>query len=197
MINTKENSEAELIRELKLGSKDAFDKIYILYSKRLYGYCLKIAKSREDAEEIVQDVFLRLWNMKADIRQEETLRSLLFLISKNYLIKSSYNRINSQIFEDYVNYEEKLRNSDSSDSNIEYEDFLRILRLAMQKLPETQRKVIELSRLQQYSVREVAEQLSLNEQTIRNQLSLGLKTLRQLLGGLPALLLLLVKFLSD
>jgi len=197
MINTKEISEAELIRELKLGSKDAFDKIYTLYSKRLYGYCLKISKSREDAEEIVQDVFLRLWNMKADIRQEETLRSLLFIISKNYLIKSSYNRINSQIFEDYVNYEEKLRNNDRSDSNIEYEDFLKTVRFAMQKLPETQRKVIELSRLQQYSVREVAVQLSLSEQTIRNQLSLGLKTLKQLLGGLPALLLLLVKFLSD
>src|SRR5574344_1072129 len=101
MINAKIKREAELISELKLGSKDAFNKIYALYSKRLYGYCLKISKNREDAEEIVQDVFLRLWNMKEDIRQEETVGSLLFIISKNYLLKSCYNQVHSQIFEDY------------------------------------------------------------------------------------------------
>jgi len=196
MNNTKVKSEVDLIRELKQGSRQAFDQIYVLYSKRLYGYCLKIAKSREDAEEIVQDVFLRLWNMRKEIRQEKTVRSLLFIISKNYLIKSYYNRINSQIFEDYVNYEEKLRNEDHVDSKIEYEEFLKRIRLAMHKLSETQRKVIELSRFRQYSVQEVAEQLSLSEQTVRNQLSLGLKKLRQLVGDLPVLLLLLVKYLT-
>ena len=196
MINAKIKSEAELISELKLGSRDAFNKIYAMYSKRLYGYCLKISKNREDAEEIVQDVFLRLWNMKEDIRQEETVRSLLFIISKNYLLKSCYNQVHSQIFEDYVDYEEKLRNDDRADSKIEYEDFLKMIRQAMQTLPETQKKVIELTRLKQYSVQEVAEQLSLSEQTVRNQLSLGLKALRTLIGDIPLLLLLLVKYMT-
>lgn len=79
MNSTLHQSEPELIRELKKGSMRAFDAIYSMYFKRLYAYCFQFTKSGEDAEEIVQDVFLRLWNVRESIRQEETLRSLLFL----------------------------------------------------------------------------------------------------------------------
>ena len=196
MSIAKFEDEATLIRELKKGSKSAFDVIYAMYAKRLYGYCLAVSKSKDDAEEIVQDVFIRLWNMREDIRQEETLRSLLFIISKNYLIKSTYSRIHTLAFEDYVEYESKLRSENGSDANIEYEDFLNKVRRALDKLPKTQKNVIELSRIEQYSIEEVAEKLSLSEQTVRNQLSLGLRSLRLLIGDIPVMLLLLVNYLS-
>jgi RNA polymerase sigma-70 factor (family 1) len=197
MNRTIVNNEAELIRELKDGSRAAFDEIYAMYSKRLYGYCLKLSKDKETAEDIVQDVFLRLWIMRADIRQEDTLRSLLFIISKNYLIKSSYDKIHSQVFEDYVTYQDELRNDSSADTHLEYDDYISMIRQKMQMLPQTQRKVIELSRLEQYSIEEVAQQLSLSEQTVRNQLSLGLKTLRGLVGDMPLLVLFILKYLSE
>ena len=195
MNQTNANSEADLIRDLKGGSRSAFNEIYAMYAKRLFGYCLKLSKDKEVAEDIVQDVFMRLWNMKADIRQEETLRSLLFIISKNYLIKSSYNIIHSQVFEDYVTYQDELCNDNHTDSNIEYADFVNMIKHNLQKLPQTQRRVIELSRLEQHSIQEVAQELSLSEQTVRNQLSLGLKTLGNLIGDIPFLLLLLLKYL--
>jgi RNA polymerase sigma factor (sigma-70 family) len=124
------------------------------------------------------------------------LRSLLFIISKNYLIKSSYNNIHSQVFEDYVTYQDELRNDSSADNHLEYDDYIRMIRQKMQMLPQTQQKVIELSRLEQYSIEEVAKQLSLSEQTVRNQLSLGLKTLRGLVGDMPLLVLFIFKYLS-
>lgn len=196
MNHTDVRNEAEIIRELKNGSKIAFGKIYEMYFKRLYGYSLKFTKNSEDAEEIVHDVFLRLWNMRSEIRQEESVRSLLFIISKNYLIKSYYKQINLQIFEDYVDYEEKLRNDCHTDSNIQYEDYLNMIQSEMNKLPETQKNVIELSIFKQFSIKEVSERLSLSKQTVRNQLSLGLKSLRMLVDK-TSLLLIIIKYLFN
>lgn len=193
MNHTSIQNEGELIRELKLGSKRAFDAIYTAYFKRLYAYCLKFAKSEEDAEEIVQDTFLYLWKMREEIRQEETLRSLLFIISKSYLIKSFHKCINSQIFEDYLTYKDHISADDKADYELEYEDYLKKVRSEMTKLPETQKKVIELSKIKQLSIKETAECLALSEQTVRNQLSIGLKSLRLLIEKDVILLLLILK----
>lgn len=195
MNNTSFFNEAELIRELKLGSQKAFDIIYKMYFRRLYTYCFKFVKSEEDAEEIVQDVFLRLWKMRMEIRQEETLQSLLFIISKSYLIKAFHRRINSQIFEDYIEYKERLSSDEETDSIIEYEEYLKMIKNELGKLSKTQRKVIELAKIQQYSISDTAKCLSLSEQTVRNQLSIGLRTLKLLMSKNVTILLFLLRMI--
>lgn len=169
-----------LILELKRGSKDAFDRIYKLYAGRLFSYCKQYTKSREDAEEIVQDVFVTLWNRREAIRQEETLHSLLFTISKHRVINAYRSTINSPIYEDYVDYQNELSTSEGYD-RVEYEQYVKIVKDAIRHLPSTQQHVIILSRFSQLSNKEIAERLSLSEQTIKNQLSVGLKTLREIL----------------
>lgn len=193
MNSTLTSNESDLIRELKSGSKKAFDTIYMMYFKRLYAYCFRFTKSKEDAEEIVHDVFLRLWKMREDIRQEETLRSLLFIISKSYLIKSFHKRIDSQIFEDYLNYKDYISANEITDYDLEYNDFLDKVREEMEKLPETQKKVIELSKIKQFSIQETAQCLSLSEQTVRNQLSIGLRSLNLLIKKEVIIFLLILK----
>lgn len=184
-------TEEDLIRNLKRGSRKAFDDIYWLYSKRLFVYCLRFTKSAEDAEEIVQDVFVRLWMNRENIHQEETLRSLLFIIARHRLINVYRSTVNSPGYEDYVNYQEYLSINNTS-AHIEYEEFVKGLKYALRKLPATQQKVIELSRIQGKSNKEVADELLLSEQTVKNQLSLGLKALRGILNKLLNLLLMLL-----
>jgi RNA polymerase sigma-70 factor (ECF subfamily) len=172
--------EELLIRDLKNGSGKAFDTIYQMYAKRLFAYCLQFTKTKEDAEEIVQDVFVQLWVKRESIRQTETLRSLLFIMSKNNLINAYRLRLNSPVYEDYVKYQEKVSVCDTS-FRMEYEEFVKKLQKALKRLTVTQQKVIELSRLHGFSNQEIAIALSLSEQTVKNQLSIGLKALRQLL----------------
>lgn len=178
MEKLSDTTEQDLIRALKEGSLKAFDEIYNLYSKRLYAYSLQFTKSVEEAEEIVQDVFVRLWKKKADIRQKETLHSLLFIMTKHHLINAYRSKINSPIYEDYIICIEKLSVEDTL-HNIEYDEFLHILREEMKKMPATQQNVIRLSRFEQLSNKEIAERLSLSEQTVKNQLSMGLKSLKE------------------
>lgn len=176
-------SEIELIRELKEGSVQAFDAIYKLYFKRLYSYCYQFTKSSQDAEEIVQDVFIRLWKIKENIRQEETLKSLLFILSKHLLIDAYHKRVNSIVFEDYIEYDENTTTNEGQ-IKLEFDDFLSKLERSIQSLPATQQKVIKLSRFENKSIKEIAEGLSLSEQTVKNQLTLALKKIRSLIGFL-------------
>lgn len=178
MNDTSRPDEHVLIGALKKGSQEAFDEIYGMYAKRLLAYCKQYTKSQEDAEEIVQDVFVRLWNNRTSIRQEETLRSLLFIITKHYLINAYRAKVNSPVYEDYLACRAELTSSTTS-CPLEYEDFLQKLQCALKNLPPAQRKIIELSRLKELSNKDVAEKLGVSEQTVKNQLSQGLKNLRE------------------
>lgn len=174
---TMTQTEAILIAELKRGSKEAFDRIYRLYAGRLLGYCLQYAKCREDAEEMVQDVFVSLWKHRESIRQEETLRSLLFTMSRHRVINAWRATLNSPVYEDYVNYRNEYVENEGC-RRMEYEEYVRVVKAAIGRLPSTQQQVIRLSRFDLLSNKEIAVRLSLSEQTVRNQLSMGLKALR-------------------
>jgi RNA polymerase sigma-70 factor (ECF subfamily) len=175
-------TEDALIRSLKSGSQQAFDSIYRLYARQLYSFSLSYTKSPEDAEEIVQDVFVRLWNSRATIRQEETLRSLLFILAKNLLINAYRRKVNHPIYEEYVEYLEVHSDADA-DRTILYEEFVVEFQKSLHQLPPTQQKVITLSKRDELSNKEIAAKLELSEQTVKNQLSIGLKTLRSLINA--------------
>ncbi len=185
-----DNIEERLISALKLGSGKAFDSIYQMYSKRLYAYCLQFTKSHEESEEIVQDVFVKLWQNRAHIRQNETLRSLLFIMAKHQLINAYRSKVNHPVYEDFVDYKDTLSVEDAH-SRLEYNEFKQAFQKAIDLLPDTQRKVISLSRIHQLSNKEIAEKLSLSEQTVKNQISLGLKVLKEKMNKILWIILLL------
>lgn len=164
------------IRQLKNGSHKAFDEIYHMYAKELYAYSVQFTKSGEDAEEIVQDVFVRIWQNRHNIRQNETLRSLLFIMAKNLLINSYRAKVNHPVYEEYVEYMDV--SEENTSPRIEYDEFSKKVYNEIERLPDTQRKIVILSRFENCSNKEIAKIISLSEQTVKNQLSLGLKTLR-------------------
>ncbi|RKU72448.1 RNA polymerase sigma-70 factor [Parabacteroides sp. AF17-3] len=185
-----QDNEPQLILSLKNGSYKAFERIYQMYAKRLFAYSLQFTKSQEESEEIVQDVFMRLWTNRAKIRQEDTLRSLLFIMTKHYLINAFRTKINQPEYEEYIQYVNEHSVDDAS-YQLEYQEFVTKFRAILKTLPETQQRVITLSKIEQFSNKEIADKLSLSEQTVKNQLSLGLKTLKEKLGSHGIYLMLL------
>ena len=174
-------NEAQLIIELKMGSTHALEKIYDLYSARLYAFGLHYSKSREATQELVEDVFIWLWMNRKSIRQKESLRSILFIRLRHYLINAYRATVNSPQFRNYLDYLAGVP-TEAADSAIEYDEFVKRLNLAISQLPITQQKVVRLIKFEALNVEEVARQLNITEQTVRNQLYLGLKQLRQALG---------------
>ena len=187
MLNDVKTQEAELITMLKQGSEEAFKSLYDMYAKRLYAFCLEYTKSREDTEEIVQDAFVWLWKNRSSIRQETTIKSLIFLRVRHFLINAWRTRLREPVFEDYVDYINLLQ--DKSSDRLEYDEFLSTVKSILDKLPRTQARVVMMSRIEGFKNKEIARKLRLSEQTVKNSLSVGLKSLKEELGKMIILVL--------
>lgn len=174
--------ELQLIEQLRLqGSAEALAALYDLYAPRLYAFCLRMSKSREDAEEIVQDTFVWLWRNKASLPPQKSLSTILFLRTRHLLINLYRANLNSPKYKEYLVCSDMASGSLASDS-LDYNDLLSTIDKAMGRLSETQRNVVKMVKLEGYPTKEVSEKLGLTEQTVRNQLFLGLKQIRKILG---------------
>lgn len=191
-MNSDDLIEAPLIRGLKRGSVDAFTAIYNLYFQRMYVYCLQFTKSRSDAEDIVQEVFAQLWSNRDKITSENSIRSLIYIIARNFLVKAYRQNIKLPVFEDYVAYCNSLGCQDVS--SIEYEEFLRFFEQCVEGLPKAWQPVVRLSKIDNLTNKEIAQKLNLNEQSVKNYLSQGLKQIR---GKLKPIIFFIVLFLVN
>lgn len=171
---------SEIIAELKRGSYEAFDTLYNMYADSLYGFALLHTKSVACAEDIVQETFLKLWNMRASLSVEGSFKSMLFMIAKNRMIDVFRQQINRPAFEDYIHFceDEKLIDNTSVEK-IYYDDFIEKLMLAKRKLTPSQRNIFEMSREKGMSNAEIAALVEISEQTVKNHLSAALKILRE------------------
>lgn len=174
--------EPVLIARLKEGDRTAFNTIYDLYVRRLLAFALKHVPQSQDAEDLVQDVFIALWNNRFTIKNNETLQPLLFAAIRNRIINFHKARINSPVYSDYI---EVLANNLQADSwqPMEYNEFKRSLFDLIASLSPTEQRVIKLSRFDNRSNQEIAQILNLSQQTVRNALSTGLKKLKEMIKG--------------
>jgi len=172
--------EEQYVSELKRGSYKAFDILYSMYVNRLYGFIFKLTKSESETREIVQDTFVKLWISRENIITEASFQSYLFTIAKNSAINKFRATINSPVFVDYINYLNEHSTPDNSvTALLDYDDFRIKLTDAKKHLSESQRNIFELCKELGYSNAEAAKKLNLSEQTIKNQLSIALKVLRE------------------
>jgi RNA polymerase sigma-70 factor (ECF subfamily) len=172
--------EKQYLEELNRGSYNAFNALYKMYSARLYAFVLKMTKSHSLTADIVQDVFIKIWLNRSTISSDGAFQSYIFTIAKNRVIDKMRSNVNSPVFTDYVAY---LNENDISEESIttalSYDDFVRSLENAKNELSDTQRRIFELNKEQGFKNAEIAEMLQLSEQTVKNQLSITLKILRE------------------
>lgn len=167
------------IKELQKGSHKAFNAIYDMYADKLFGFVFAHTKSREIANDLVQETFLKLWTMRESLSLDGSLQAMLFTISHNKMIDIFRAQINKVEFEDYIEFAENADLSDNAiDKKIYYDDFLKALKICKNLLPDRQLEIFEMSRENGKSIEEIANQLKISEQTVKNQLSSATKTLR-------------------
>lgn len=178
-------AESQLIGRLKRGDAMAFTILYNIYFDLLYNYCYQYTKSQHDAEDIVQEVFVRLWNTRSKLSGDEGVKPLLYRIARNLLIDAYRRNVTSPVYEDYVDYFNTLR-SDGGDP-VEYREFYDHLVRQIDRLPPAQCMIVKMSKFEGLTNKEIAARLQIQEQVVKNQLSRGLKAVRQHLGLLSML----------
>jgi RNA polymerase sigma-70 factor (ECF subfamily) len=180
----KENKD--IINNLRSGSSEVFDSVYRIYFK---GLCLFASQyiNKEEAEEVVQETMLWLWENRTTLIEEMSLKSLLFMIVKNKsLNRISHNQIKSAVHQKIAKkFEAQFNDPDF----YLYKELSDLLAHAIEKLPEGYRIAFEMNRLDAMSHKEIAQELNVSYQTVNYRISQALKILRtELKDYLPFLL---------
>ncbi len=174
-------SEIELIKLLQNDDCNAFDRLFLLYGDKLYRFAFSLLKNHEDAENIVQEVFLRIWYNRAKIDTSRSFKSFLFTVAYNLIIDELRLRLKDR---NYLKHLEKFFNV--SDLNTQHNTDYNLLRFqvynVVKELPEKRRMVYLLSRESGYSNKEIAAKLGISLKTVENQINLANKYLKIKLG---------------
>ena len=187
-------------RPTSLSVRENFDSIYINNFSRLFLFAKEYVLFDEEAENIVQDIFLMLWEKKDILRVDVSLTAYLFTLVKNKCIDFLRHRMVEQIYSENIQQEYneelnvKLFALESFDHNFSSEEQIEILlRNAIDKLPERCRLIFIKSRIEGKKYKEIAEELNLSVNTVEGQISIALKKLREELKDyLPLLLFLYI-----
>ncbi|TQM52164.1 RNA polymerase sigma-70 factor (ECF subfamily) [Arcticibacter tournemirensis] len=189
-----EITSSTVIELLKEGNESAFEQVFKEYYKRLHAYAFTFLKDEVAAEEIVQNVFCRIWEKKDLLDVNGTLKSYLYRAvhneSLNYL---KHHKVKAE-YEQY--YTQRMKGEyDHSEKNALVSELEKQIAKALSELPTQCRIIFQLSRFEQLKYQQIADHLGISIKTVENQMGKALKLLRlKLVEFLPVLLLLLLNF---
>lgn len=190
-MNTHENAtDDELAAMLTDGSEAAFDLIYERYWKKLYNEAFKRINDCSESEEIVQDVFVDLWHKRGS-RQIENLRGYLLGAVRYQVFAVYHKRKNLPAFEEPLDY--MAFSADNADSNFLRDELLASIHQWLETQPEKRREIFRLRFLEGLSTLEIAEQLDISRKTVQNQLNTSQQSLRESIGRLLIVVILLLR----
>lgn len=169
--------EKSAVIKLKRGDLEAFDFLYELYANRLHAFGMKYLRSEADAEELVQSVFIKLWENRKKVDSELSFRSYLFTIAYNDICKLFRQKKYLKKYVEETLYGSELFSSASEDSS-DYRSVLREVDRIIALMPEKQKKAFLKSKLEGKTSKEVATELGLTAATVDNYVSAALKTLK-------------------
>jgi RNA polymerase sigma-70 factor (family 1) len=185
-------SDIQLLEELsKSRSERAFDELFRRYWHIAYQSAYAKLKSKEQAEEIVQDIFMGIWNKSGSLSVSNFHHYLQSAI-KYRVVDVIRSHVVQQKYWDY--YKAFIPKADESTENkIAFDELMGVIEKKMETLPEKSRKVFYLNRLEGYSVREIANLLKLSEKAIEYHLTRSLKELKLHLRGFIWMVILLLR----
>ncbi len=170
-------NDQELIRRLKKDNIDAFNQLFYAYSSKLYHFAYGYLKSKEDAEEMVQEIFSKIWDKRSDIKEEYQFRSYLFSIAFNYIKK--YFRAKALVNK-YIEFATLHRDTtEKIEDDVNYNSLKFRVDSLVDKMPEKRKTVFVKSRFEGKNSKEISEEMNISQSTVENHLNQALKFLRE------------------
>ncbi len=188
---TEKRDDHTLVQLLQKGNVAAFDSLFEVYSQKLFGFALKYFKNEADAEELVQDIFVKVWKNRQTLKSELSFKSYLFTIALNQIRKHFNKKATSlRYLESLQNEPEFAENQAINDDN--YESVLFQINLIIEQIPPRRREIFMKSKMEGKSSKEIAAELNISAGTVDNQVSEALRFIRTQLKSENITLLLFV-----
>ena len=156
----------------------AFSELFRRYDKRIYPFVLKMIKTVSVAEEITQEIFIKLWFNRQKLNEVNNASSYLFTIAANHTLDHIRKILNERKMLNNLSGILKDDSSNNTEESMLFRDCEALVQKAVAGLPAQQKKIYILSRQHGLSNEEIARQLNLSPNTVRNHLSEALRSIR-------------------
>ena len=171
--------EKHLLIDLKYGSFQAFERLYNMYSGKLYNFIMRLSSGNQYmAEEVVQSAFIRVWEVRERVEPESSFISFLCTIAKNLLMNMYQRQTVEYVYNEYLKNTGVDRDSQTEES-IDLRFLNEYIDSLAEELPAQRKKIFILSKRQNYTNKEIAEMMGISESTVATQLSLAVKFMRE------------------
>ncbi|MGE4586080.1 MAG: RNA polymerase sigma factor [Mangrovibacterium sp.] len=165
------------VQKLKQGDLKAFDELFNKYSQRLYNFSFKYLKEDEAAEDVVQDVFLYIWEKRDSLKPDESFNGYLFTIAHNIIRKHFNKKRRDNVFKDHLIYE-LLKQDNNLDQVIDYRFLLEKVESIIESLPDRRKEIFIKRKYYSLSLKEIAKELAISPGTVEKQLTVAQKQIR-------------------
>jgi RNA polymerase sigma-70 factor (family 1) len=185
------NQEQEMLLELSKGNQAAFKMIYHEYGPKLLGNLVKLVKSDSVAQEILQDVFIKVWENHENIDVEKSFRSYLFKIAENKAFDFFRKAARDKKLQETL-IAAATEQFDQIETNLFAKENAFILEKAISELPRQRQLIFRLSKLDDMSYEEISKRLGISTSTISDHIVKATKAIRDYFQKHPELLILFI-----
>ena len=175
------HEEDKIVRQLIAGDESAFELLYHSYKRPLAINLLRLLKSEELAEEVLQDLFIRIWDKRHQIDPDKSFSSFLFTVAKNMVYDLFRKSARDERLTAYL-----MANSSELYSHVEEQLFKKeneqLLYATLDKLPPQRRRVFMLFKIEEKSYKEISEELGISKATINEHITKANRFLKEQLS---------------
>lgn len=172
--------EQGLVNELSGDSVNAFNELYRQYCHRLFNFAFSLLKDRDSAEEVVQHVFLKIWEKRSTLNPGLPFQSYVFTITKNYILQLLQRRLRNRNFLEEL-HAHSPDPTDNAGAELHFSELKKKARKEITHLPCQRQNVFIMSRRLNLTNREIAERLNISVHTVKRHMNMALHSLNQAL----------------
>jgi len=175
--------DEKTIKDFKKGNAAAFDGIYLAYSGSLYHFTLGLVKNAEIAQDLVQEIFVCLWEKRDKVNPDLNFDNYIFTIASNAIRKHFRKKaVELKAIDHLIKTAPEI--SESSEKTAIYKELLEMANQSIDKLPPRRKTVYKLSRQEGMKIKEIACKLDISPRTAANQLAKALDFLKKELSNI-------------
>lgn len=179
---------------IKNDSRDSFTLLFKRYAKKILNLALYYYNDKEEAEEIVQEVFLKIWIKRKSINKPEAFESLLYKTAKNLIFDSLKKQVHIKAYAEYLKWGEFHYQTKNTEDTIFYNELNHFYNELLEKLPPKRKEVFILSRKEGLSNKEIAAKLQIFVRTVEEHVRQSIQYLKKIINKRYDLLILFIMF---
>jgi RNA polymerase sigma-70 factor (family 1) len=185
------NELTNILLQVSKGDEQAFALLFKIYHPILTGYLLAITESEELTQEIVQDVFMKIWNNRSTLNDIDCFKSYLMVAARNHAF-NCLKRIAREKKKEKSWFENVLNPEHQEEADADHVDYAGMMDATIELLPPQQKKVYTLGYMNRMKHREIAIEMDIATETVKKHMLLALRFIKNHLSQVTSLLLLMM-----